>query len=284
MIGRVRAIAGGSVLLLSCTMILAFLGRSENTRLRAELEERNGVLAQLRDQGDQLRKDLLIRDTRIKEMDKHSLELQERLRQEQAQAAEALRKAQLAATASRKPDGTSKKQLEGLQAEMARLEQLLANANGRVNELKSENSRLRGNNDKLTAELAQSAEAAASVNNSMVVAARGKKKEKVVVKARRTQHLNIDLELPENMAKAVRTRITKPDGRMLEGTDPIISASSSSDPNDATAAARAGAPQRRMSRISMRIDPKKEKLVPGIYKVDVYSGNRYVGTTRTTLR
>jgi predicted nucleic acid-binding Zn-ribbon protein len=280
---RERMIAGGCALLFAGAMTFTMMGRMENAGLRTKLEEQTSNNARLLDQSTQLQKDLASINGRLADLREQEQILQERLKKEEQMRADAERKAASSVAVTRKPD-VSKKELEDLRAEKARLEQMLATANGRLGDLTAENSRLKGNNDKLSTELAQTSEAAASVNNSMVLAARGTKKEKLVVKAKRTQHLNVDFELPEAMAKDVRTKITAPNGKVLDGGAPIVTASNSTHPGEATVSTKAGGAIRRMSRINVKVDAKKEKLVPGTYKVDVFAGSKYLGTTRTTLR
>lgn len=282
-INRDRIIAGGSILLFAGAFTFGVIQNDRNNEINAQLDEHRATHAKLQEQSAGSQKSLLAANSRAQALAQENHELQASLMKQQADLKQALRKAELAQTPTHKPDH-SKKEVEGLKAELIRIEQQLALANSKIKDLASENSRMRGTNEQLTAELAKAGELNTTVNNSLVIATKGKKKEKLTVKARRTDQLHVDLDLPEAFAKQVRTKITGPNGKVYESNEPTITATNAVNGGDATASAGGGVGiQRRMSRVSMKVDPK-EKLLPGTYRIDVYSGSKYLGTTRTTLR
>ena len=139
--------------------------------------------------------------------------------------------------------------------------------------------------DALAAKLDQQRTGAWMVNNAQVEALRGKK-QKLTVKARNTREMRLAFDLPKDLASLANFRIVSPSGKTYQGNDPAISMSFEAPDGEATASLSlimGGPGSEQPARVHLRFEPK-EKLEPGVYTIDVRSGETYLNTVRLSLR
>lgn len=142
----------------------------------------------------------------------------------------------------------------------------------------------RANNEKeaLAHRLDQNNAAALMVNNAELAARQGKKG-KLTVKARRTNEVHMAFDLPGSLAKGASFVMTSPKGKQYNSADPMVSASR--NPSDATASVglMAKPDPANASRVDLKFRPK-EKLEPGVYRIEVRSGADHLQTVYLNLR
>jgi len=121
----------------------------------------------------------------------------------------------------------------------------------------------------------------ASIDQGQVQAVRGKS-ERLTVRARRTQKLMANFEVPGNL-KQLSFRIIQPDGNVL-GKDAGTTAFTTAPSDESvTASTERTASTSKMQRVQMVYIPK-EKLKSGTYTVEILNENLYVGSLRVKLR
>jgi len=174
------------------------------------------------------------------------------------------------------------KELADLKLTAQQLRDQLNAANESSMDLRASADRANADRDKLKHDLDMKEAGAALVNNSQVDALKGKKA-KLTVKARRTNELHMAFDLPEAMAKAANFKITSPKGNEYSGASPSVSTSRAM--NEATASANAAGKPGKAStaRVDLKFNPKK-KLEPGVYQIEVLTGQDHLQTFFLHLR
>ena len=109
-----------------------------------------------------------------------------------------------------------------------------------------------------------------------------KRKDKLTVVAKRAKKMAVTFKVPDNVVDDISFKIIKPDGKVVEGKDSGIAYHVLNANEGLMASADGGAIQ--VSRkIEMTYEPK-EKQKPGIYKIEMYNADKYVGTVNVRLR
>ncbi|MBU0763903.1 MAG: hypothetical protein KJ607_03605 [Bacteroidetes bacterium] len=121
-------------------------------------------------------------------------------------------------------------------------------------------------------------------NNFMLEATKGGRKDKLTVNARRTRKIMASFDLPESIAASVSFRITTPDGKIYNSTESLISVRIEENPGSLTACLSpfTGTVET-TKRVEVAYKPKGKPL-KGIYKIDVYSNENYLGSSQLKLR
>ncbi|GAB4381247.1 MAG: hypothetical protein Kow0075_12960 [Salibacteraceae bacterium] len=160
-----------------------------------------------------------------------------------------------------------RKELEGAIADNSRLK-------SRISELESENKSLASDVRSLNQ---------VAVNNSLVEATK-KNERRLTVNAARTKRVKVGFDLPEEMVGNLYFQMLTPSGKTVTSDHSTISISESYDGVEMMASTNGGAGNAvNKKHIDMVYQPET-KLEPGIYKIDVYSGSQYLGTTRIHLK
>lgn len=179
----------------------------------------------------------------------------------------------------------TRKELAEANAERDRLAQELEALRANDRNLRDQLAQARSDRDNLAAQMERQQMGAQMVNNAAVDAVRGKR-ERLTVVARRTREIRMAFDLPQHMAPQASFQIISPKGRKYQGADPALSWSVEKPVHEPLAAVNLveGAPAgARASRVHMRFDPK-EKLEPGVYRIDVFAGGTYLNTVLLRLR
>ncbi|TSA39229.1 MAG: hypothetical protein D4R64_00050 [Porphyromonadaceae bacterium] len=121
-------------------------------------------------------------------------------------------------------------------------------------------------------------------DNYRTEAQRGRRNILTVI-ARRTNRLNISMDVPNNLQQAVNFTITTPDGKSLSSAGDLskevkIVQSDASFVVDKGVISGSG---ETMKRVQLVYSPAK-KLKKGIYKYQLYSGIQYIGSVQVNLK
>lgn len=170
-------------------------------------------------------------------------------------------------------------------------------------ELDREYSQLKAENDKL---LAQSKELQSSIktfeaekrdlatqlnkaqlyntDNFLANATRGKKTEKIVIRASRAKKLNMTFEVPHSLTETISFKIVTPTGTTINPDDKAISWFFPVDSRNLTASMSSVTGEFEQSRQVILNYASKTKLVKGEYKIHILSNGNNIGNCRIMLR
>lgn len=110
------------------------------------------------------------------------------------------------------------------------------------------------------------------------------KKDKIVVFARRVKKLNVNFEVPQNLSEAISFKIITPSGTTITPDDRALSWIFPPDTRGLTASLSPVTAEFEQSRrVTLTYTPK-EKLIPGEYKIQIFSNNKNIGNCRIRLR
>lgn len=189
-------------------------------------------------------------------------------------------------------DKNKSKKLEAELAEMRKakgeLENQIAIHNETIKKLRGENEQLSMNaaslKEKYEALVASSKVANAIANNWKVETTKGKR-DRLTVVARRTNKISMGFDVPQNLVENINFKITAPNGAPLPEGDRLSYAVIDNDSDFVASASPSIETYEVTKRIEMTYRPKaKEKLVPGIYRIDVYEKNVYINSYQVRLR
>ncbi len=108
------------------------------------------------------------------------------------------------------------------------------------------------------------------------------RKGKLTAQARRTKKISVNFKVPENMVESISLKITKPDGKQISGNESGLSYTASND-DENYFASLSKTEIKVNKKIEMTYEPK-EKLKAGIYKIEMYNANIYIGACNVKLR
>jgi predicted nucleic acid-binding Zn-ribbon protein len=184
---------------------------------------------------------------------------------------------------------TVKKELEDLQKVKADLEKELAQSKTDYNNLQAKNKELQNTIASLEADmksLTLKLENALKYNtdNFLVTAVRGKKTEKMVIKATRTKKLNITFEVPKSLTEGISFKIVTPSGSVITPDDKGLSWIFPLDGRNLTASLSAVSGQFEESRQVALTYTAEKKLVSGEYKIQIFCNGNNIGNCKIKLK
>ncbi len=109
-----------------------------------------------------------------------------------------------------------------------------------------------------------------------------KRKDRLTVVARRTKKITVSFKVPENIVEDISFKIIKPDGKIVEGKDNGVACRILNEDEGLVASINGGA-IKVSKKIEMTYEPK-EKQKPGLYQIEMYNGEKYIGTCNVKLR
>jgi len=121
-------------------------------------------------------------------------------------------------------------------------------------------------------------------DNFLLTATRGKKTEKLVVKASRTKKLNMAFEVPQSLTEAISFKIVTPSGTTINPDDKSLSWTFPIESRNLTASLSFVSGEFEQSRQVVLNYAPKEKLVKGEYKIQILTGNTNIGSCRIMLK
>jgi len=122
-----------------------------------------------------------------------------------------------------------------------------------------------------------------TVNNSMVEATKSKPT-RLTVKANKTKRVRVGFDLPEDMVGDLYFQMLTPSGRTVTSNHSKISLVEGNLGEELTASLNGYASASSNKKHVQMVYEPSEKLESGIYRIDVYSGGNYLGTTRIHLK
>ncbi len=178
-----------------------------------------------------------------------------------------------------------KKQLDEIGKLKKDLDTQIAALNESVKKLNSEKDDLSKTIAALKAENQELAEnnrimSSLKADNYLVQSTRGKNK--LTVKARRTNKISVSLKVPANMVENLNFNIIKPNGVKVKGSDKGL-AIKTIDDDDQLLVSLYNDEIKVSKSIEFSYTPK-EKLKPGVYKIEMYNGEKYIGSCNVKLR
>lgn len=120
-------------------------------------------------------------------------------------------------------------------------------------------------------------------DNFQVMGTRGKNDRQVVV-ARRVKKLSVNFEVPQSLTDAISFRIVTPTGTTITPEDKSLSWIFPPNARHLTASLSPVTSEFEESRKVTLTYAPKEKLVPGEYKIQIFSNGQNIGNCRIRLR
>ncbi|MBI1287494.1 MAG: hypothetical protein GC178_07930 [Flavobacteriales bacterium] len=172
--------------------------------------------------------------------------------------------------------------LGDLERDMLRMDKSLQELIAENVRIKAENEQLAANNSKLNEHVSVLQEVA--INNALVEALQGKKKDRLTVIAKRTKELKMEVDLPASMTQNLTLKVIDPQGAEL--TEKDGTASITEVVNDQSLTASLTMVEGEFvsaKRMKMEFAPKT-KLRRGTYTLEVSNGKKSLGRVQIKLR
>ena len=183
----------------------------------------------------------------------------------------------------------NRKELDELKKTKADLEKESSQLKSDYDKLMAQNKDLQNSLSSLETEkknLVLQLENAQKVNtdNFLVTATRGKKAEKIVIKASRTKKLNLTFEVPQSLTEAISFKIVTPSGTIINPDDKSFTWTFPLDSRNFTASLSTVTGEFEQSRQVVLNYVPKEKLAKGEYKIQILCGSNNIGNCRIMLK
>ncbi len=178
-----------------------------------------------------------------------------------------------------------KKKIAELETLNAKINNDIADAHKNNSSLIAENSKLNKQineaNNELQALVAQNAFLQAMIADNYRVEALKKHNDKLTIRAKRTNKLQVSFDMPTNNNNSIVFKITDPKGNEISSVNNKQISYNTTDKNLTADNNNIGAIS--VSRTELTYTPDK-KLDKGIYTIKVYNGDKYVGSTQMKLK
>lgn len=172
--------------------------------------------------------------------------------------------------------------LGDLERDMLRMDRSIQDLTAENALIKAENQQLASNNAKLNDQVGILQEVA--INNALVEAVQGKKKERLTVVAKRTKGLKMEVDLPASMTENLKLKVIDPKGQELTEQDGTASITEVLDDQNLTASLTMVEGELvSAKRMRMEFTPKG-KLKNGTYTLEVSNGKKSLGRVQIKLR
>lgn len=183
----------------------------------------------------------------------------------------------------------NKKELSQLKELKADLESRLERLSGERDRLAQENSSMQASLDKLEKEKNELLAQLEKTNmyrtdNFLATATRGKKTERIVVRAARARKLNLTFEIPSNLTQNLSFKIFTPDGKSITPDNKNLSWHFPVEQRNVTASLSAVTGEFTQSRAVALNYNATEKLVKGEYRIQILTEGVAIGTCRLSVR
>lgn len=183
---------------------------------------------------------------------------------------------------------SNRKELEELKKIKADLEKESAQLKSDYDKLMAQNKDLQNSLSTLETEkknIALQLENAKKINtdNFLVTATRGKKTEKIVIKASRTKKLNMTFEVPQSLTEVISFKIVTPSGTIINPDDKSLTWTFPMDSRNFTASLSFVTGEFEQSRQVVLNYVPKVKLLKGEYKIQILCDGNIIGNCRIML-
>lgn len=123
-----------------------------------------------------------------------------------------------------------------------------------------------------------------NTDNFLVTATRGKKTERVVIRASRAKKLNMAFEVPQSLTETISFKIVTPSGSTINPEDRAVSWTFPLDSRNFIASLSSITGEFEQSRQVVLNYAPKTKLAKGEYKIEILSGGNNIGNCRLMLK
>ena len=181
----------------------------------------------------------------------------------------------------------NKKELEELRKDKANLEQESFRLKSEMDYLVAQNKELQNSLsafEKKYLTLKEENEQRINSDNFLVTATRGKKAERIVIKASRAKKLNMAFEVPQNLSDAISFKLTTPSGTTINPDDKSLSWAFPEESGNFTASLSAETGEFEQSRQVVMNYMPHGKLTKGEYKIQIFCGEKNIGNCRILLK
>lgn len=182
--------------------------------------------------------------------------------------------------------------IKSLKKQVAELEQMKKDFESQVQTLNNEIKKMNDEKDELNRTIAslqeENKQLSANLNILSSMTADNyliettKRNDRLTVMARRTKKMTVTFNVPENIVENISFKLTKPDGTQVDGKGNGVAYKVINEDEGLTASISGGV-IKVSKKIVMTYEPK-EKQKPGIYKIEMYNGDKYIGACNVKLR
>jgi hypothetical protein len=123
-----------------------------------------------------------------------------------------------------------------------------------------------------------------NTDNFLVTATRGRKTERIVIRASRTKKLNMTFEVPQNLTETISFKIVTPTGTTINSDDKAISWYVPLELRNLTASLSSVTAEFEKSRQVKLRYASKAKLIKGEYTIQILSNGNNIGNCRIMLK
>ncbi|MDP2336447.1 MAG: hypothetical protein Q8N05_08370 [Bacteroidota bacterium] len=283
-IKKEKLITGGAVIILIVALIGAGLFYNSNRSLTKNLNNEKLKSEMMLSEKLALQKEIETFKSQINSLSGKNTELDGLLAQTSQKLSE--KEAQLSRIVRENGNiKTLKKELAELsqmkkdfESQVLALNESIEKLNAEKNALNQTIASLQEENKQLTVNL----EILSSMTADNYLVETTKRKDRLTVVAKRAKKMTVSFKVPENIVEDISFKIIKPDGKMVEGKDKGIAYSVVNSDEGLTASLSGGAIK--VSRKIEMIWEPKEKQKPGIYQIEMYNGEKYIGSCNVKLR
>ncbi len=183
--------------------------------------------------------------------------------------------------------------IKNLKKEIAELTKMKKDFESQVFALKESNQNL--NNEKVALnqtiaslqdenkKLATNLAILSSITTDNYLVETTKRNDRLTVVARRAKKMTVSFKVPENMAENISFKLIKPDGKQVDGKGNGIAYRIIDGDEGLMASTDGGGSISVSKKIEMTYIPK-EKQKPGIYKIEMFNEDLYIGACNVKLR
>jgi myosin heavy subunit len=174
----------------------------------------------------------------------------------------------------RKSKSDLEKKIDALNLALNQLKNERTDLNDKLNVVQNENKKLIEQNQILQSMVA----------NNYRIESLKKKNNQLTIKAKRTKKLFIGFDVPETNTSDINFKITTPKGKVLSGKNDGITYKITDGVQNLTASiSNETITPMQLKRVEMTYLPN-EKLIGGIYKIEIFSKESFVGSCQIRLK
>jgi len=180
-----------------------------------------------------------------------------------------------------------------LKKQIAELEQLKKDFENQVITLNQEIKKMDEEKDEMSQtiaslkeknkELQENLDIISSITGDNYLVQTTKRNDRLTVMAKRTKKMTMSFCVPEDMVENISFKLTKPDGTQLNERENGIEYRVAVGDEDLLTKPFVNGEIKISKKIEMTWEPK-QKQKPGIYKIEIYNGEKYIGACNVKLR
>jgi peptidoglycan hydrolase CwlO-like protein len=283
-----KVIAATATILLVLSLIGTGLYYRSNNSLKSGLDDEKlkaeSLLSEklaLAKEAEKLKNDILSWQGKSAESDKILADAMDKITNME-KTINGLRKENATVTSLKKELSDLKQIRKDLETQIANLDQQHKQKAQEIDDMTAELNSLKSKQNELIEEI--KALQANVTDDFRLETTRGKKNEKLTVKAAKTKKLTVSFEIPQNMSDDVKFSIVTPAGKKINSDDKSLTYNFIDDGRNLTASLSPYSGEFEISRrIEMTYTPDK-KLEAGIYKIKILHKDANVGSCQIKLK